>query len=269
MRTFSVLCSGLMGIALMAAGMSGCNSTRNLRRGPQGTVTIANLPPAPEPSRVPPPPMVWTLDVLNAQGAVTVHVDPAVVLPVVTVRAPELQDRTNPALWVASEALEEDGKRLLRVAAMGPEDQKNVSLYLSITIPASDGVRVRNAGGAVELWDISGKVDVESGDAVSKGSSILVKTRSPLTAGVRAVTNTGDVRVFCGEQSSGLVDVRGARVNVVTPALGKGGQLTGVKHDATAFAARIGASEAPIEIKSAKGLADLRFDQKANEKAKK
>lgn len=262
MRTFSVLFGGIVGLAVIAAGLVGCNSTRNLRRGPQGTVVIGNLPPAPEPSRVAPPPMVWALDVLNAQGSVTVHVDPKVVLPIVTVRAPELKDRTDPALWVASEAVEEDGKRLLRVAAMGPEEQKKVSLYLSITVPAVDGVRVRNAGGAVELWDVAGKVDVESGDPVSKGSSILVKTSAPLTTGVRAVTNTGDVRVFCGEQSSGLVEVRGARVSVVTPALGKGGQLTGVKHDATAFAARIGASEAPIEIKSAKGLADLRFDQK-------
>jgi hypothetical protein len=233
---------------------------RNLRRGPQGTVQIANLPEAPGPSLVPPPPMVWGVDVFNAQGPITLRVDPGVVLPLVTVRAPELEDRTDPANWVAVEVVDVDGSRLLRIAAMGPEDRADVTLYLTVTIPASNGVHARTARGGVDLWDVSGAVDVECGDASSLGSTITIHTPADLSQGVRAVTNSGDVRVHCGAGTSGLIDMQGTRVNFV-PA--RHGALKGVRQDARTFAARAGGGESPIEVRTQRGLADLRFDQGA------
>lgn len=255
MRTTSVLTTLLLALAVTAS--PGCNNTRNLRRSSQGIVTIKNLPPAPEPSLVEPPPTIWALEVQNAKGSIDVSVDPSVVRPVIWVNAPELSDRTDPANWVAAESIDDNGAHLLRVSAASPENLA-FTTYLRITLPASSGVKIRSAGGPISLAGVAGPIDIENGGAMGPGAPVTLKTTAPLNAGVRVVTSAGDARVFCGQASTGKVDVRGNKVNFQPPT---GAALKGVKQDSRNLSAQVGETDLPFEVQTLQGLADVRLNQ--------
>lgn len=254
MRTFTVLTCVLV---TLSTGLfsTGCNNYRNLRRTAQGIVHVSNLPPDAAPSLTPPPPIAWALDVQNAKGSTRITVDPTVSHPLIEVNVPELGDRTDPATWVAADAVVDGENHLLRISAAPPETL-GYSMYLSITLPASNGVKVRSAGGAVEATNVAGPIDIESGGGLGVGSPITLKTRAALAQGVRAVTSAGDVRIYCGKSSSGILNVQGTTVSV-TPA--PGSVIRDAKQGAREFTAHAGESEAAFEVRTQQGAVDVRL----------
>lgn len=255
MRTYTVL--ACIAVSLVVAGLaSGCNNYRNLRRTSQGIVNISHLPPQPAPSAITPPPTAWTVDIHSARGAIDIQVDPTIARPTIWVNVPELKDRTDPATWVAAEAIVDESSHVLQVSAAPPETL-GYSVYLTITLPASDGVKIRSAGGAVDLRGVGGAIDIESGGGMGTGSPITLKTKAVLTKGVRAITSAGDVRIYCGKGSTGVLAVQGSTVSV-TPAAGE--VVHNAKQNGQAFAAKVGSGEAPFEVRSQQGSVDVRLN---------
>ncbi|MFN0132196.1 MAG: hypothetical protein ACKVW3_06650 [Phycisphaerales bacterium] len=159
--------------------------------------------------------LTTAVEVINWNGSVRVEADKRLAAPDVSAtiyrqsrKGPKGKD-LNIAATIRAIASYDDGRRVLRVTGSpaSPERENDVSLVLTIRVPRSEGVTVRNAGGDVELVGVGGAIDVENGSGGLRGGDIVVRTGAAITSPVSLTSPQGLVHFQAGPGSSGTFDI--------------------------------------------------------------
>lgn len=89
-------------------------------------------------------------------------------------------------------------------------------MHVEIVVHALANITVRNSGGIVAIFGVSGAIDVANGTAERSGDAITVNTRHVLSAPISLGTDRGPVALNFPSGSAGVLNVRGQpmRVNV-------------------------------------------------------
>ena len=100
------------------------------------------------------------------------------------------------------EVVKEGGRDVvrIRVSTLYPEPELQ-RVHVTVGLPEIDGTRVKTRLGSVELYEISGPIDVES----TKGDVEIV-TMKPLHGPISAVTTDADIQLRMPPGSSGRLD---------------------------------------------------------------
>jgi hypothetical protein len=155
-----------------------------------------------------------TVHVDNFSGSVTVIADPRVREPQVSARV-RSQDRRS--TWSKRDVLNlvdvqadssiENGRRTLRVVTSPITETERVTVDVTVRVSRTEGIRVVNAGGPVELVRVSGPVTVLNGAGGAPGGDISLRTGAPMTAPVTLTTSAGNVLYQVGPMSSGAFEL--------------------------------------------------------------
>lgn len=204
------------------------------------------------------------LDIENYSGEVSVWVDPTLATPVVRCFRLEPGQISNvivtqraPA-WVAAEASDNDGRRVLRVLAMREQETDAAAVTLEIRTPTCDGIRVRNAGGRVVLRGVSGAVEVQNVSGLAGlVPDVLVITKESLTMPVNISSQGGSVELQIGANSAGrlALDAGGGRVEVKTI----GARVEGVKTDGATWTGVLNRGDHEMKVRTSGGLVRLKL----------
>ena len=170
------------------------------------------------------------------------------------------------AVWIGAELVEQEGGTVLRVLARPDTEvpgSEKVRVHLTVTVPACNGVLVRNSGGRVDLRQVDGAIQVENGFAGTKGGRIDVRTGMVLDAPIALTTTEGNVYLQTGADSTGEVDITSedgtatvrAYVGTLDDVLVTGRQWRGV----------LNGGSNPVMLKTGKGAARLLVMSNADE----
>jgi hypothetical protein len=158
------------------------------------------------------------VDVTNFRGSVTLEANPA--------KAPLVQARVRPmsrsaprkgkelaaAVHVTAINGVEGGRRVLRVVSTPAGDPPaEVAVDLYIRVPRTEGARVHNAGGDVDLIRVEGPVLVDNGAGGAAGGDVYVRTGAAMTEPVSLRTTSGDVTYQVGPGSTGRFEITSDR----------------------------------------------------------
>lgn len=159
------------------------------------------------------------VDVQNRRGTVRVVVEARLKTPIVrAVRVAPSDERARrgkasapgpgPVDSVAAaQLLSIDGRAVLRVLADQPfEDYTEWATEIEVRLPRCNGVRVRNSGGAVELVNVEGAIDVDNGAGNGPGGHITLSTDRPISDPVLLTTPHGDIKALFGHGSAFAMD---------------------------------------------------------------
>ncbi len=78
---------------------------------------------------------------------------------------------------------------------------------ITVYVPQCDGLRVWNAEGNVEVVGVSGVLDIESGDELSRGGDIQIRSSQQLSESITAWSNNGDVTMLTGPNAAGTIEL--------------------------------------------------------------
>ncbi len=146
-----------------------------------------------------------SVSVTNPAGGVVVIADD-------TLQAPRVQARTRgnlPASTLVSASITSSALSIERV---GPDRQALVDI--TVWVPHSDGVTIRNSHGSARLVRVGGPIDVEVGSGAESGGPIELRTLTPLRDGLRLVTSHGWIKAIAPALSAGEVELRSNDGNV-------------------------------------------------------
>jgi hypothetical protein len=197
MRTFS----RVLAVAVLAGavGMGGCSGTRPAAVPVEGLELSQDYGP--------------TVDVTNFWGTVQVIADPkrpagvsASIRPVGK-NAPTKGKELRKAAEVTATNGVEGGRRLLRVVTTPAVDADgnplDVAVDVVVRVPKTEGVRIRNAGGGVDLVGVEGPVSVENGVGGQPGGEVYLRTGAAMTEPVTMSSTSGNVIYQVGPGSTG------------------------------------------------------------------
>ncbi|MBL9031519.1 MAG: hypothetical protein JNM80_07400 [Phycisphaerae bacterium] len=208
-----------------------------------------------------PPELTTAVEVTNWNGSVRVEANPRLEAPEVSARVRRLV-RGGPkgaelkqSAIIRAIASFDDGRRILRVttAPASPERESDVAVVLVVSVPRSENVVVRNAGGSVELVGVGGAIDVENGMAGVRGGDVVVRTGQPLTAPVSLASPQGLVHFQAGPGSSGLFDI--ASDSGAAEFVSKVGNVRDAKPEPGHFRAVLNDGSNPVILRAGKGTA--------------
>jgi hypothetical protein len=238
------LCLVGLAVAGMALGMlGGCG------RGAKVAVPLSGMEIAPD--------FGPTVDVTNFRGSVTVIADERAVTPSVSAKVRPL-DRTFPMKGkelaakanITADSGLEGGRRLLRVVST-PTGSDEVAVDLVVRVARTEGVRVRNTGGTVELVRVLGPITVINGVGGASGGDIVVRTGEVMTDHVTLTTTEGDVVYQVGPGSTGAyyleTDSGSAYFNAQM------GTVTHVRPEPSKYRGVLNGGDNPITLRSGKG----------------
>jgi predicted small secreted protein len=155
------------------------------------------------------------VDVTNWNGEIRLRVDKKLQNPVVRAKVAESNRQSTgeteslrDSVQITAETELESGRAVLRVTATGPEDRTGAIVSdITIWVPACNGVRIRNSGGAVFLEGVSGAVQVENGFGGHAGGPIQLLTDQPMVEPVALTTSDGRIHYQVGPQSTGRFEL--------------------------------------------------------------
>ncbi len=238
---------GLLGIAVVGVVLlGGCGV---LGRGARVDVPLAGLEVDPEYGP--------TIDVSNFRGSVRVIADERAKTPTVSARVRRLdrslrlrdKELAQKATITADSGIE-DGRRLLRVET-APTGEDEVAVDLVVRIATTEGIRVRNAGGPVELVGIQGPVTVINGVGGAAGGDVTVRTGEAMTDHVNLVTTDGTVLYQVGPGSSGAfyLETDSGKAEFYA----KIGKVTEARPSVSTYRAVLNSGDNPISLRSGDG----------------
>ncbi len=137
--------------------------------------------------------------VTNPAGGVVVIADD-------TLETPRVQARTRGKLPAADFVSASLSGSSLTVERAGPDHRDLIDI--TVWVPFSDGVRIRNSHGSARLVGVGGPIDVEVGSGPDSGGPIELRTLTPLRDGLRLVTTDGWIKAIAPALSAGQVEVR-------------------------------------------------------------
>lgn len=175
------------------------------------------------------------IDVDNQNGSVEITVDPELERPIVKASCPGTTATERQPDFVSAELLTEEGRGVLRVIASSPDRPEPKYVNVRITVPACDGLRVRNMGGSVRASGVGGAVDVVN-DAPGLTGGTFVRFGSPVTQPVSIRANGGGIEVRVPEGSTGMLRFktdRGMIRSDTARASVRGGASTSTEQSAT------------------------------------
>lgn len=234
----------LLGLALVGVVvLGGCG------RGARVSVPLSGVEIAPD--------FGPTVDVTNFRGSVRVVADERAKAPTVSarvrrldrslrIRDKELAQKAN----ITADSVIEDGRRLLRVVTT-PTGDEEVAVDLVVRVATTEGVRVRNAGGAVILEGIDGPVTVINGVGGASGGDVTVRTGEAMTDHVNLVTTDGTVLYQVGPGSSGAFYLETDAGDAEFYA--KIGRVTEARPNGSKYRAVLNGGDNPISLRSGRG----------------
>jgi hypothetical protein len=198
-----VLAAAVMGLL----GAGGCAGTRSARVPVQGLELSRDYGP--------------TVEVTNFRGTVQVIANagraPGVTASIRPVgpNAPRKGKELKKAAEITATNGVEGGRRLLRVVttpATGADGRPlDVAVDVVVRVPKTEGVRVKNAGGDVDLVGVSGPVTVQNGfggpGSAGIGGDVYLRTGEAMTEPVSLSTTGGDVTYQVGPGSTGRFEI--------------------------------------------------------------
>lgn len=232
-------------VALLAVlGGAGCQMNRKAQ-----TVAVTGIDQSGETASAP-----LAIDIENSSGTVIVRVDPKASGPRVLARpADGRRVRKTDKPWAAAELAMQDEHRVLRVSAGGGEGPAE-PVIITVVVPACEGIRVKNAGGPVQLRGVGGAITVTNADLGGRTAAIEVETRRDLTMPVSLISTGGDVTCIAGPGTVGKVTLNTPdgmpEVRAKSAAMVREGQNT-----ATGWSAEFGRSENTITLTTDHGRA--------------
>lgn len=144
------------------------------------------------------------VDIDNQNGRVEVRVDPTLTRPIVTAICPGSTAADRRPDFVSAELVAEAGRGVLRVIASSPDRPEPKYVTLRVTVPACDGLRIRNMGGPVRASGVNGAVDVVN-DMPGLAGGTSVRFASPMTQPVTIRANRGGIDLRVPEGSTGAL----------------------------------------------------------------
>ena len=201
-----------------------------------------------------------TVEVTNFRGSVTVIADPRVKEAQVRSRVRSLDRRSGldraqlaERVHITANSGVENGRRMLRVVSTSTDGSEDVAADLVIRVARTEGVRVHNAGGPVELVRINGPVSVVNGVGGSPGGDVTVRTGAAMTDPVSLTTTSGDVLFQAGPGTSGAFDIR--TDNGEAQFYAKIGSVTGSRPEPGRYRGVLNRGENPISLHTGAGTA--------------
>ena len=140
-----------------------------------------------------------SVSVTNPAGGVVVIADDSL-------QAPRVQARTRGNLPAADLVSASLAGSALTIDRVGPDRQALVDI--TVWVPQSNGVTIRNNHGSARLVRVGGPIDVEVGSGPGSGGPIELRTQTPLRDGLRLVTTDGWIKAIAPALSAGQVEVR-------------------------------------------------------------
>lgn len=188
-------------LALAALLAGGCQQDSRYRLAVDGPAATPGVPLA--------------LDVENRSGPVVLQLDTTLQSPEVFARSM----KTGKPSWSAASYTEENGRGVLRVLNAPNEAEPTMqgSSMLMIRTPTVDAVRIRVAGGGVELRGVApSSIEIESGAFGGPGGSVSVDTFGDITGAVNITTTSGQIDYHVGHGSAGKFEAASANGGVVS-----------------------------------------------------
>lgn len=188
------------------------------------------------------------IDIQNARGMVHVEV----------VKDAELSVRSNirggdatrhAPDWAAASLVSDQGKPVLRILCTDAHADREVVLW--VRVPSCGGIRVRNAGGRVELLGVGGVIDVQNSMPQGTMPSIKVVAGSPITTPVGLHTDFGGVELRLPVGSTGAIKVVTEQGHVRVDSANA--EVATVTASGTRWAATLGGGTNPIDIATQRG----------------
>jgi len=137
---------------------------------------------------------------------------------------------------------------VLRVLAGGGDPSEQATpIIIAITVPACEGVRIRNSGGPVKLEGVGGAISVTNADLGARTAGITLETRRDLTLPVSLITTAGDIRLTAGPGTSGVVTLTAPRGRTQVSAR-QADRMGGARNTASGWTGAFGASDNPISL---------------------
>jgi hypothetical protein len=248
------LCLAMLAlVGIMVGPLGGCG------RGARVSVPLSGMEIAPE--------FGPTVEVSNFRGSVTVIADEKITTPRVsakvrpldrrfTLKGKDLAAKAN----IAADSGLEGGRRVLRVVST-PTGDDEVAVDLVIRVARTEGVRVQNTGGTVELVRVEGPITVINGVGGAEGGDVIVRTGAAMTDHANLTTTDGAVVYQVGPGSTGAfyleTDSGGAefyaQIGTVTNSVPKPNSYRGV----------LNAGDNPVSLRSGKGAVRVAVMQNA------
>lgn len=228
----------IVGAALLS-GLGGCKMNSRARTVPlQGEALPAGA--------------ALAVDVDNRAGTVVVRVDPRVTAPIVRAQPADGSSVKKEKPWAAADLAQQDERWVLRVMA-GAGETEGTPVIVTVTVPACEGVRVKNAGGPVTLKGVGGAISVTNSDLGGQTARIAVDTTRDLTAPVTLISTGGDVVCKAGSGSVGKLTLTTPRGRHEVQTRSK--VLTNGKNLPAGWEANLGGSDNPITLTTERGNA--------------
>jgi hypothetical protein len=210
-----------------------------------------------------------TVEVTNFRGSVRVVADARVKEAEVRSRIRSLERRSDlnraelaEKVQIRAESGVENGRRMLRVVSTPTDGGEDVAVDLEIRVARTEGVRVHNTGGPVELVRIAGPVSVVNGVGGMAGGDVTVRTGAAMTEPVSLTTTSGNVLFQAGPGSSGVFDVRSDSGDAQF--YSKIGMVTGSRPEPGRYRGVLNRGDNPISLHTGDGMARVVVIQNAD-----
>jgi hypothetical protein len=206
------------------------------------------------------------LDVSNRLGTVIIDVSPQWTEPLVqavwldgpgagvaTSAGAATRQDLRPQ-WTAADLVTENGRATLRVMhADTDENDPARRVALTIRVPRCDGLRVRNAGGPVEVRGVAGAVTIENATSTLRPgpAPVRLRTSADLVDPVALTTDAGELTLEAGGGTRGRLQVQAPAGSFSLTDLG-GGVRT-VTDRAGQIAAVVNGGDSPIILSTPTG----------------
>lgn len=243
--TRSVLILASIAAFLTTGTLGGCTRLRASQ-----AVTVENL------QNVSNDGLPLALDVQNARGTVSIWVDPTKPLAVwAAVKGGSGSDHKPD--WIAASVVQDNGRPVLRVLSSAAADQPKPTT-IRIRVPSCAGLRVRNAGGLIDVKGVTGAIDIQNAMDFGTPEAVRVVAGAPITAPIGVHTNFGNISVRLPLGSTGTARVYSLEGQSLID--GAKTTLTEVLTNRTQITCVIMGGTNAIDIGTDKGVAQLVID---------
>jgi hypothetical protein len=155
------------------------------------------------------------VDISNLRGRVTIESGAWIKVPQVQARAYDASESAGlEHEWVSAEYITQAGVGTLRILTAQPAGRADVEPRFEIKVraPNVQGLRIRTADGNVFVRGVRGAVDIKT----TGEGDILVRSPHALTQPITLGVETGDIRLELSKDSTGAIEARAPRGEVVS-----------------------------------------------------
>lgn len=199
------------------------------------------------------------VDADNARGAVLIRVNPNLKAPRVIANAGTLRgepvENFQSSKWANAQITENEGRAILRVRSTPSPEQEGGPdhwIQMVIEIPTSDGIRVKNSDGAVDVRGVSGAINIDNGGGGRPGGRVNVEVGKPNTSPIFINTASGNIDLLLPTDSTGKVELVSGN-NALAAIVAWSGQVTNSSIRPGLYTGILNWGENPIQLKTGDG----------------